>query len=355
MVSGAADRKVHLDFLRIFSIYLVLFNHTGTSGYMLFTTVPGGLRYWIYMALSVFCKIAVPVFFMISGGLLIPREESIGRVVKHRFLRMFLILVIFSVLSFLYLNDFHFRELDWYYFIKTFYNNKISTAYWYLYSYLAFLLTLPFLRRMARHMTNREFLYMFLLYFIVQMMKIGQVPVFHGEVGFNYYFILFFLERNIFFPLFGYFLENRVKKHWITPGRLLLLVFASVIAVLITCWITDYHHGLIGTWDGTKWEEYVNHLIFIPAGTVYLLAKSFFRRHPASRRTAAVLSTLGGCTFGIFLLEKICREETLFIYRYLANYLPRLLACLIWVLCACAAGLIVTFILKKIPGIKKLL
>ena len=163
------------------------------------------------------------------------------------------------------------------------------------------------------------------------------------------------MERNVFFPLFGYFMGNRVKKHWITPGRVLLLICMSAAAILITCWITDYYHGMLGTWEGTKWEEYVNHLIFIPAGTVFLLAKIFFEKHPAGETAGRILTTLGSCTFGIFLFEKICREETMFINRYLAKIMPMLPACLIWVFIACAAGFIITFILKKIPGINKLL
>lgn len=60
------QRLVHLDILRILSIYLVAFNHTSNRGYMLFAERAESVLYFPYMAFSVLCKIAVPIFFMIS-------------------------------------------------------------------------------------------------------------------------------------------------------------------------------------------------------------------------------------------------------------------------------------------------
>ena len=59
-------RLLHLDLLRIIAIFFVIFNHTGDRGYMLFTDNVGTALYFPYMAFSVLCKVAVPIFFMIS-------------------------------------------------------------------------------------------------------------------------------------------------------------------------------------------------------------------------------------------------------------------------------------------------
>ncbi len=36
-----AGRRVYIDFLKVIAIYLVLFNHTGVSGFVLFTVRQG--------------------------------------------------------------------------------------------------------------------------------------------------------------------------------------------------------------------------------------------------------------------------------------------------------------------------
>lgn len=61
-------RIVLFDIIRILAIFMVIFNHTGQNGFMLFTTEPvGTFNFWLYMVISLICKPAVPLFFMISG------------------------------------------------------------------------------------------------------------------------------------------------------------------------------------------------------------------------------------------------------------------------------------------------
>lgn len=68
-------RLLHLDLLRLMAILFVIFNHTSDRGYFLFADSVGSWLYFPYMASSVLCKVAVPIFFMISGALLLPKEN----------------------------------------------------------------------------------------------------------------------------------------------------------------------------------------------------------------------------------------------------------------------------------------
>lgn len=92
------SRKLYLDLIRAVSIFLVIFNHTGIKGFMLYSVATQSPLYPFYMFLSVACKPAVPLFWMVSGALLLPKEESIGRVYRHRVLRMVIVLVLFSAI-----------------------------------------------------------------------------------------------------------------------------------------------------------------------------------------------------------------------------------------------------------------
>ena len=64
---GAKKRLLSLDFMRIFAILLVIFNHTDNRGFYRFLTDdPGTFLYWFNLFFSILCKAAVPLFFMIS-------------------------------------------------------------------------------------------------------------------------------------------------------------------------------------------------------------------------------------------------------------------------------------------------
>ena len=108
MTNRAQNKKpirfLHMDILRVIAIFLVVFNHTGNRGYTLFNYMSSSFLYFSYMAFSVFCKIAVPVFFMISGALLLPKEDSFKQLFSKRILRMALVLVFISIPFYFWLH-----------------------------------------------------------------------------------------------------------------------------------------------------------------------------------------------------------------------------------------------------------
>ena len=73
-------KMVWLEMLRIFAVLLVIFNHTGDYGFHYWATLDGGYRYWLFMACAALTVMNIPIFYMISGALLMGKEESIQTV-----------------------------------------------------------------------------------------------------------------------------------------------------------------------------------------------------------------------------------------------------------------------------------
>ena len=94
--------SIHLEIMRIVAIFFVIFNHTAKNGFWLFSLYPpDSFQYWTYLFLSVFCKFSVPLFFAISGALLLGNDqESIRTVWAKRILKILVVLVAFSFLYF---------------------------------------------------------------------------------------------------------------------------------------------------------------------------------------------------------------------------------------------------------------
>lgn len=78
--------------MRVVACALVIFNHL--PGYLLFT-IPGGSKQFVYMCLTMITRINVSLFFMISGALLFQKDEDFLCVLRKRFARIVVLLLVF--------------------------------------------------------------------------------------------------------------------------------------------------------------------------------------------------------------------------------------------------------------------
>lgn len=230
-VAGPRRRDLSLDALRIFAILFVIFNHTNERGFYRFLTdEPGTFLYWFNLFFSIACKVAVPLFFMISGALLLRKQESIAKTYQ-RGIRIAVDLLLFSLL---------FYELDAWQSgvplsLKAYLRGVLHTNVphlWYLYSYLAFLLMLPALRGMVRALTVREAMVLFVAAFIIT----DLIPVAEFWAGsINRLIVPGWPAVMIFiYPVLGYFLTNRLDLAKVTGRRLALLWAANFLLFALT-------------------------------------------------------------------------------------------------------------------------
>ena len=91
------QRKIYFDLIRIVAIFLVLFTHTHELGSKLYTLREGDFVRLFYITLDCVRTINNPLLFMISGALLLGRDESVGQVCKKRILRFVIVLFVFHI------------------------------------------------------------------------------------------------------------------------------------------------------------------------------------------------------------------------------------------------------------------
>ena len=87
-------KKIYIEMIRIIACSLVIFNHL--RGYDLYT-ISSGIKQFFYMSLTMITRIHVPLFFMISGSLLLNRNDDIGGVLKKRVVRIVIVVMFFDV------------------------------------------------------------------------------------------------------------------------------------------------------------------------------------------------------------------------------------------------------------------
>ena len=337
--------------LRIIAIFLVIFNHTGTVGFQAYTQTNNKKLYVLYLFMAIICKIAVPIFFMISGALLLGREESIIEVYKKRISRIVVVLLLFSLMQYIYLIRDNINTFNILIFLKTIYSSPIITPYWYLYSYLCFLMILPFLRKMVKKMSQTDFIYLFIL--CIGMSFI--IPIVENILGIsidnNLKSVL--LNTNIFFPIAGYFCEYCFENYNRKSNVLKYLFLFSILCILITGLFTWNEARITGDIKTQKW---LSSFIYVPTIFTYLLFKCIFEKYTINEKIGKILCTIGGCTFGIYLLEE--RLRSIFLYRFIdfeKTFIGTMPSCLIGIVFTITIGTIIVLIMKKLPIFRKIL
>ena len=93
--------KIYLEMIRVLACYMVIFNHTEDNGFWLYMFQDSHKPiYWIYHFISVFVKANVPLFLMVSGAVLLKKEESLKIIYTKRIPKILAALIVFSFISY---------------------------------------------------------------------------------------------------------------------------------------------------------------------------------------------------------------------------------------------------------------
>lgn len=320
-----------------------------------FSNEQGSRLYWVYMFLSIGCTVAVPIFFMISGALLLGKEESIKDVFVKRVFKYVIILIVVSVLYQIYDWKCDNTEFTLVNCFKKIYSDKASVALWYLYSYIGLLMMLPILRKMVRLMETRDYLYLAAGYVcMVGILPISQYYLSKGTVSLNGSFsAVLFTTPNIFFAIMGYFLEKILKNKYFNRKNAFILVSVSVLCIILSCMMTQYKADLTGELSEYTSQTFYSSLIAVPAFTIYYCCKMLFMKVKIDTRILKCIQFVGSTTFGVYLLERVLRVRLMFVFNRLEPVIHTMPACLLYILTCQIIGTVIVAILKKIPIIRK--
>ena len=242
-------------------------------------------------------------------------------------------------------------------YVQKLYTNQVTVVFWYLYAYMAFLISLPFLRAIVKAMKSADYKYLFILFVLFTAVipcveyRFGQGNIrLYGELSPSWLF-----SNIVFWPLLGYYLENvwDIKK---CSGRMLgVLTLLGMIGIGLSCYMTYYMHGITGICDENNSQMFHSTFIVLPCMAIYVAVKFFADRHALLGMVRKCITSLGSCTFGIYLMHVVVKKYLSGLWRVfrhdwqMNNMLAALLFCaVVFVICY---G--ITWVLKKVPGIKK--
>jgi surface polysaccharide O-acyltransferase-like enzyme len=228
---------------------------------------------------------------------------------------------------------------------------------WYLYSYIGLILTMPFLRKMVLCIDEKDAVCIF----TIAVVLLGILPIIDCFSGIiiNNNLRPNWVTYNIFiYPVLGYALDKLVN---ITKVNRIHIVLMWCVSLL--CFVVDViceHYYLLREPESCYNEMFLSNFCMINASVIFITVKYMLNEKVLNKALYNVISQISMCTYGIYLLHILVLWKIPFFYniwimieqnRPFGDYFGVFISC-IAVFCIC---LMFTWILRKIPIIKKLL
>ncbi len=351
---------IEYDIIKIIAVVMVIYIHTTTDGFFLFSlyyepNTSSSWQYWAYMIPSVISQIAVPLFFMVSGALLLGKEESIRSVWKHRISKYSVVLVLVSLLYYVLYSVRTGCSLDFIRFLRLVYSGSAAAHLWFLYSYLGYLIILPFLRYVAKGLSRNSVFYL-----------LGISVVFSGIIPMLQFLLLnsklqlnsdlrvgAFTGMAVFYPLLGYGF-TKFKPNRKTANVLLLIGVLSIIPVVL---MTYLNMRSTGVYDySSEHEVTVSWECFNEVRTVVVFViLSWLAGYIKKQSLTRIIKSLGSCVFGVYLFSLALQRSVFMIslFQGISACLSPFLSIVIFVILVFLITALFVYCLRKIPFVNK--
>ncbi|MDF7676852.1 acyltransferase [Neisseriaceae bacterium ESL0693] len=283
---------IWLDATRAIAIILVVFTHAHENA-----SISNNILVSVFYSID---RLGVPLFFMISGGLILPKlyNTDIFTFYKKRIPQFIILLIVWSTLTNVvkyYIDGATLTES----FIQGIHNNgiypsdhKYAIQMWFMYTIIELYLIAPFLAKLLPSLSNKEILIFICLCIFFNQFKLTG-SFFGGDWGALYKIGTDFTGSYLVYFLLGYLI---IHRHFLTDKSLLLYLLMILVPTILLVYI-DYRTNKIN--GDLHW--YGNSLfILISSIGLLLLIKRIF-----DNKSSHLLNTISKYSFGIYLCHYI--------------------------------------------------
>lgn len=360
-VKKERDKKyLYIEIMRIVAVFFVIFNHTGNKGFFLFSQYPiGGIPFWLYLIVSVFCKFSVPLFFMISGALLLEKEESLTVLWRKRIFRMICTLLLISIVYYCEMLRADSEMINIKQFIQILYSGKHKYHLGFLYTYIVFLITLPFIRCMVREMKTHHFYYMIIsALFMCGVLPVGEYLIWKGHYTIVWEVkSLWLVHTVVLYPCLGYFCQYIINLE--KNRNILFYIWAvNILGIALSCFMTYYKGQYTGVLSETESQTFHSSFVILNAMAVYLSFKYIFQYWHCLPQSEKIILSIGKCTFGIYLIHPMIMGnkfiKTLFL-NLIEKGVNHMVAVCVYCFVIMLISYIIVFIIRKMPILNALI
>ncbi|MBV6397463.1 MAG: O-acetyltransferase WecH [Anaerolineales bacterium] len=332
-----SSRLTWVDFLRVVSAFLVILVHSQVWG--------GGpaMAKTFYHTLA---RISVPIFFMLSGYLLLPKEESWQVFLKKRAGKVLIPFFFWSVVYDVAVNGAYHESgvtfaATYDMFLRILASPRAGHL-WYLYALIGLYFFMPILRLFAARARNSDLLYYIALWlFVVPILFIVEAYT-DIRIRFEMQFAAGFVGYLLIGLLLGR-MELTLKRLWISAA-----VFAVSFLFCMLAFHYEYPPG-----NELPFRSHLSLNIIILASAAFPLLKAAGNRIPA--RFIPSLGFLSDSSFGVYLIHPLAMYWMELLWKSLGREVTSgssIIVVPIVTVIAFSISLLITHILRRIPLLK---
>jgi surface polysaccharide O-acyltransferase-like enzyme len=327
--------------LRFFAILAVIMIHSAAP---FFHQAPGkpGNDFFIANIYDGLSRIAVPLFLMISGALLLHKDEKLSVFLKKRASKIIIPFIVWSIIYYLYkigalfplqVDKIHVKG-----FLKSFISGNVYFHLWYLYMIIPVYLFIPILRKLVQNTPTH-----LIVYFVVVSLLFENIR--------QFFHMFYHIEPRLYFTSFSGYISYILMGYLIYQRNFLyeykrILYILGFFMLFITTGGTymldyKYHHYV------SFFYEYLSFNVFIYAMATMML---FMEWNGKSNR---IVNSISEVSFTVYFVH-------ILFLNYFKNYLKTYhLETLVYIptliLLTFISSYIFSLIISKIPILRKFL
>ena len=346
-MNTSTARKVYIERLRIMAMLSVVGIHIFLAAVNTFDQKQG-YYYVLTYCLRGLLHFAVPVFFMISGALMLnpAKEMPIKKLCTRYILKYAAVIVVFGW-AFAFLEQFfNTKSIKLVMFWDSFVNMLSGNTWdhmWYMYALMGAMLMIPVMRAIVKHFGDDEIKF----FLIVGVIFLCILPIIKSYLKFSFGVELPFSSVYCLYMLVGYWIDS--KKLRISSKAAIVIIAVSsliIIASQVAYTVFDLPTKILVEYDS----------IIVAALSAALFA--LFKNNEEKMQEKGISKfgqLLSSCSFGVYILHMLWINV---IYKLIKlnpfKFEPVIVTVGLWAVVV-AASVLTTFVLKKIPLVRKML
>jgi len=340
-ISNTKERIIYIDFLRGFAAILVVVLHC-ISDYIINPALYSSTSWYINIVLNAIVRTAVPIFFMISGYLMLSSDntKNFKLFYKKRLVHIFIPLIFWNIAYFVYKVFTGYMEFGIGNFLKEFLNYGTQYHLWFLYTLIALYLISPFLKIVIDNCNIKHLLW----FLFLTLFSTSIIP-----------FINYFLDINIYLfdPLFngyvGCFLMGYILgKTKLNNIKILLFNACALICFILS--VLTHHFSSSNQSINLVLNSGHSLCHYVLAATLFINARFWIKNNinPVFKKCILLLSNI---SFGIYLIHAMVLDVVS--NHFMIDASP--IVCSMYKFCiTIIVSSIISYIFGKIKYIKKI-
>ncbi len=297
----AKNKLYFIEILRAFSMLSVVFLHSAATA---LRTGIGSLSWQAVNLITSLLTISVPVFFMISGCLLLSSDKTkdFDYTYKVRLPKLLIPLLAWSVVSLI--KDFLINSpspenlLLLFQKILLIPKGSVAIHFWFMYTLIPLYLISPFLKYLIDALPEKAFNILLIIWLstLTVFTVRGLLPDSIAQyLNISFLNSINFLGGYLGYFLFGYFLF--IKKINISDKLLIVTSFVFVALIAIATYLKS---AAMETYV-EQFKSYVSLYVIILSSAVFVLTKKM----PENIKFGKSLSFISSLSFGIYLMHNV--------------------------------------------------